>query len=132
MIGELGMHGINPDARFADRVFALRSAQYNACNKYAEFQSTTAFVPTAIYAVVNDTVTYESLSHYYGRADTIYYIGQAMGKGMSNLIKRDTNTTTQETIPPSIRCDTLLVCAFLWVKRWIGNLIFEILRKRIL
>jgi hypothetical protein len=85
-IGELGMHGLKPTGPGAGRVLTMRAAQENVCNM-KEFQSNTVFVRTAQFAVLNST-TYNSLAHYYGRADTIYHIGQAFGTSMIQLLAR--------------------------------------------
>jgi hypothetical protein len=87
VIGELGMHGLNPTGREAGRVLALRSAQERVC-QLPEFLRNTLFVHTAQYAVVNDTTTYNGMHHYYGRADTYYHIGQAFGVVMMKLTNR--------------------------------------------
>jgi hypothetical protein len=78
------MHGLNPTGPDAGRVLTMRAAQENVC-KMKEFKSNTVFVRTAQYAVLNSTA-YNALAHYYGRADTIYHIGQAFGKSMIKLL----------------------------------------------
>jgi hypothetical protein len=83
------MHGLNPGGREAGRVQALRAAQKNVC-QYDEFLNNTLFVPTAPYAVLNDT-TYNGIHHYYGRADTYYHIGQAFGLAMKRMVIRNTD-----------------------------------------
>ena len=90
MIGELGMHGPNPDGKEAGRVFAVRAAQQNVC-LYPEFQNNTIFVPTASYAVLNGA-TYNGIFHYYGRADTYYHIGQAFGMAMHQMLAVENET----------------------------------------
>ena len=92
------MHGMNPTGKGSDRIIAMRHAQEHACNQ-TEFQSTTKFVPTAKYAVLNGT-NYNGIYHYNGRADTYYMIGQAFGQAMITLLdtkQQETNTTQQET-----------------------------------
>lgn len=67
---------------------ALRVAQRQACARDVACQ----FVPTAQYAVLNGT-TYNGIYHYNGRADTYFYIGQAMGRAMIDL-RHKTKTET--------------------------------------
>jgi hypothetical protein len=82
VVGELGMHGEHPEGRGADRTLALRVAQRQACARDVACQ----FVPTAQYAVLNGT-TYNGIYHYNGRADTYFYIGQAMGRAMIKQLR---------------------------------------------
>jgi hypothetical protein len=75
-------------------VHALRAAQKNVC-QYDEFLNNTLFVPTAQFAVLNGE-TYDKIHHYYGRADTIYHIGQAFGLAMHRMVAQ--NTEIQPTL----------------------------------
>ena len=84
------MHGLDPGGKEAGRVYAIRAAQQSVC-QYTEFQNNTLFVPTASYAVLNDT-TYNGIYHYYGRADTYYHIGKAFGIAMNRMVN--------EMLPP--------------------------------
>jgi hypothetical protein len=88
VIGELGMHGMDPQGQGSDRVLAMRAAQHSV-TLLDEFVNTTLFVRTAPYAVLNGT-SYNGIYHYNGRADTYFYIGQAMGQGMLHLLGYDT------------------------------------------
>jgi hypothetical protein len=89
VIGELGMHGLDlrqlrPDT--LKRVSDLRQAQQNVC-LLDEFKNTTAIVRTAPYTISNGE-TYDDISHYWGRADTIFHIGQDFGNSMIHLLQR--------------------------------------------
>lgn len=84
VIGELGMHGLHPQGRAAKRILDFRQAQQNT-TLLPEFQNNTLFVRTAPYMKFNVT-TYNGGYHYNGRADTYYRIGQAMGRGMLQLM----------------------------------------------
>ena len=75
------MHGENPEGREAGRVWGLRTAQRQACVS----NNRSRFVPTAHFAVLNGT-NYNGIYHYNGRADTYYYIGQALGRAMIELL----------------------------------------------
>eukprot|EP00977_Amphora_coffeiformis_P000362 scaffold98_cov172-Amphora_coffeaeformis.AAC.16 len=86
IVGELGMHGLNYTGRGAGRVNGMRQAEREV-PALPEFRSHALFVPTAQYAVLNGT-TYNGDYHYYGRADTYYHIGKAMGEGMVKLLWR--------------------------------------------
>jgi hypothetical protein len=90
VVGELGMHGVNPEGHGADRVLALRLAQQNVCTR-KEFEYNTQFVHTAQYAVLNGT-SYNGIYHYNGRADTYYYVGQAFGRAMIELISNQSSS----------------------------------------
>ena len=67
-----------------DNYEAMRAAQQSVTH-LEEFASNTLFVPTAQYAVLNGT-TYNGVHHYFGRADTYFHMGQAMGKGLLKLM----------------------------------------------
>jgi hypothetical protein len=84
IIGELGMHGIEPKGRGSDRVLAMRKAE-RGVTLQDEFRNSTLFVPTAQYAVNNGT-NYNKGFHYNGRADTYCHIGHAFGEAMLHLI----------------------------------------------
>lgn len=86
IVGELGMHGVNVTGQGADRVMAMRAAE-RGVTMTKEFRNSTLFVPTAIY-VVPDGTAYNGGYHYNGRADTYYHFGQAMGRGMLELISK--------------------------------------------
>jgi hypothetical protein len=90
VIGELGMHGMDPQGQGSDRVLALRAAQHSV-TLLDEFVNTTLFVRTAPYAVLNGT-SYNGIYHYNGRADTYFYMGQAMGLGMLHLLGYETRS----------------------------------------
>jgi hypothetical protein len=85
LVGELGMAGVNVTGRGSDRVMAMRAAELGV-TMTEEFRNNTLFVPTASYVVPNRTA-YNAGYHYFGRADTYYHIGQAMGRGMLELIR---------------------------------------------
>jgi hypothetical protein len=86
IVGELGMHGVNVTGRGADRVMAMRAAE-RGVTMTDEFRNSSLFVPTAIYMIANGTA-YNGGYHYNGRADTYYHFGQAMGRGMLELINK--------------------------------------------
>jgi hypothetical protein len=86
VIGELGMHGMNVTGRAAPRILGLRAAQHSV-TLLPEFKNNTLFVRTAPLAVLTGT-HYNKGFHYNGRADTYFYIGQAFGKGMLQLMAR--------------------------------------------
>ena len=81
IIGELGMHGSNYHGAGAARVQAMRAAQA-AVAASPEFHA--SFVKTTPYVVL-DGATFNGIYHYYGRADTYYHIGKAMGHALWNL-----------------------------------------------
>jgi hypothetical protein len=85
------MHGVNPVGDGSRRAIALRSAQRNACARQ-EFQWNTQFTPTSQYAVLNGT-NYDGIHHYYGRADTIFHIGEAFGNAMVQLLDKNKSMT---------------------------------------
>jgi hypothetical protein len=91
VVGELGMHGVNPVGDGSLRAVALRSAQRNACARQ-EFQWNTQFTPTAQYAVLNGT-NYDGIHHYNGRADTIFHVGEAFGHAMVQLLDKNKSMT---------------------------------------
>ena len=86
VIGELGMAGLHPTGRGADRVLAMRAAEKQVTQR-AEFRNSTLFVPTAQYVVENGTA-YNGGYHYNGRADTYCHIGKAFGRAMMQLLKQ--------------------------------------------
>jgi hypothetical protein len=83
------MHGEHPVGDGADRALALRAAQRQACAT----SNVTKFVPTAQYAVLNGT-TYDGIHHYFGRADTVFHIGRALGEGVLELMEEQSSDTT--------------------------------------
>jgi len=97
VIGELGMHGPSPDDFYAAQVDAIRQAQ-EWVTKLPEFESNTKFVPTAQYAVLNGE-RFDNIHHYYGRADTYYEIGKALGRALLEF-------QTQSPPAPSIKRNT--------------------------
>jgi hypothetical protein len=103
IIGELGMHGLHPTGRGADRVMAMRAAERRVTEQ-EEFKTTSLYVPTAPYVVDNGT-SYNGNYHYNGRADTYCHIGQAFGRAMLKLWKR--NTTSSGTTASSSKDDML-------------------------
>lgn len=84
IIGELGMHGPVPKGRGKDRVLRLRAAQLYVSQR-SEFRNTSLFVPTSPFVVSNGS-HFNGAYHYYGRADTYFHIGRAMGRGMLTLL----------------------------------------------
>jgi hypothetical protein len=86
VIGELGMHGIEPVGDGVENALTIRLAQQNVCESFLEYQNSTncKFARTAPYAVLNGT-KYDALKHYYGRADTVYHVGQSMGNAMIEM-----------------------------------------------
>jgi Carbohydrate esterase, sialic acid-specific acetylesterase len=90
IVGELGMGGVHPTGRGSDRILAMEAAQ-RVVTLLPEFIHNSQFVPTAKYAVVDDPAhQYNGVYHYYGRADTYYHIGQAMGLALLKfLIRKD-------------------------------------------
>jgi hypothetical protein len=80
------MSGLNVTGRGADRILQLRAAQQHVCQRF-ELQNTTRFVRTAPYAVL-DGMQYNGIYHYYGRADTYYHIGKALGNSMIELLEK--------------------------------------------
>jgi hypothetical protein len=90
------MHGLNLTGQpEMDRVLSFRAAQKYVTEMY-EFRSSTLFVPTAQYAIVNDKISCNGIHHYYGHADTYYHIGQAFGTGMIQLLS---SKSTSNDIP---------------------------------
>lgn len=94
VVGELGMHGLEPVGRGSDRVMALRAAERNV-TLMPEFANNTLFVPTAQYVISNGT-SYSGGYHYFGRADTYYHIGRAFGRGMLQLLNGTTPNSHQK------------------------------------
>lgn len=87
IIGELGMHGMHPTGPGSLQVILMRSYEQTV-TLLDEFRNNTLFVRTAPYAVMNGK-EYTGMYHYYGRADTYFHIGQALGKGMLQLIQKE-------------------------------------------
>mmetsp|Transcript_53520 Transcript_53520/g.58141 ORF Transcript_53520/g.58141 Transcript_53520/m.58141 type:complete len:144 (-) Transcript_53520:346-777(-) len=100
VIGELGQHGpINSNStidtdddymsNIFDRIRTIRQSQYNITQNYPEFENNTMFVETAKYfqdhVSESEADQYDQIEHYYGRADTIYKIGEDFGKAMIQL-----------------------------------------------
>lgn len=96
VIGELGMHGLDPQGRAAPRVLAMRAAQHSV-TLLDEFRNNTLFVRTAPYVVDNET-SYNGQYHYNGRADTYFYMGQAMVEGMLQLMKNNREAAGESAI----------------------------------
>lgn len=89
IVGELGVNGVHPHGDREDaleRMMAMRAAQRDV-TLMTEFRDDTRFVPTAKYVVMNGT-TYDGNYHYFGRADTYYHIGRALGKAMLRLLRK--------------------------------------------
>lgn len=88
MIGELGMAGTNVTRtkESGSRILGIRQAQINVCNQ-VEFRNNTKFVRTSPFAVL-DGMKYDGIEHYYGRADTVFHIGQAFALAMIGLLAR--------------------------------------------
>jgi hypothetical protein len=84
IIGELGMHGTSPSGEEAARVEIMRATE-KAVTLLLEFRNNTVFVSTHEFAVMNGT-TYNGIYHYYGRADTYFHIGEALGQGALKLM----------------------------------------------
>lgn len=100
VIGELGMHGMDPQGRGSDRVLAMRAAQHSV-TLLDEFRDNTLFVRTAPYVVSNGT-SYNGGYHYYGRADTYFHIGKAFGDGMLQLLGQDNSRSDGESLMEKI------------------------------
>jgi Carbohydrate esterase, sialic acid-specific acetylesterase len=94
IIGELGMHGLNPTGRGSDQVKRLRKTQLEV-TQLEEFRNNTLFVRTAPFVVANGS-SYEGFYHYNGRADTIFHIGEAFGRGMLQLMNNPEQEVTSE------------------------------------
>jgi len=95
IVGELGMHGVDPGkGRWVPRVSAMRAHQHSV-TLLPEFRNNTLFVRTAPYAVSNGT-HYNGGYHYFGRADTYFHIGQAFGRGMIELTENETASTDHD------------------------------------
>jgi len=97
------MHGLQPEGEDASRVLAMRETQRNV-TLLDEFRNNTLFVRTAPYAVL-DGAQYGTLSHYYGRADTYFQIGKALGKGMLQMLQssKSVDPGTQKSTNSSLR-----------------------------
>jgi hypothetical protein len=67
-----------------NRTRTLRQSQYNVTT-YPEFYNNTMFVETKQRWKGNEEKLYDQEYHYYGRADTIYHIGEDFGKAMMRL-----------------------------------------------
>ena len=97
VIGELGQRGgnitdstddTNNNNNIYNRTLVMRQSQYNV-TQYPEFYDNTMFVETSKYYFEGDKEKgiYDGIHHYYGRADTIYKIGEDFGKAMIQLEK---------------------------------------------
>jgi len=100
VIGELGQHGITlePGRRWTPRVLTFRKHQQDV-TLMEEFRNNTLFVPTACYSILGKE-TFNGEYHYNGRADTFFHIGQAMGRGMlqlMSLVKEHDENCAEET-----------------------------------
>jgi hypothetical protein len=85
IIGELGMKGLHPTNKGADRYLALQQAEKNVA-LYDEFRNNTLFVPTAQYMVNQNGTAYNGECHYMGRADVYCHIGHAFGTAILELM----------------------------------------------
>jgi len=99
VIGELGMHGYNLPRHAAGRILAMRAKQEQVALKQ-EFRGTAIFVRTAEFAFNQSDgpefddphydwsagPVYEPVEHYWGRADTFFHIGKALGLGALELM----------------------------------------------
>ncbi len=83
VIGELGQQGSPPEQRYAEKHFAFRKVQSDVA-AMDEFAGTVRFAETAKY-VVKDGDSFDGGYHYYGRADTFFYIGQSFGEAILAL-----------------------------------------------
>ena len=88
VIGEFGAQGSLSDERMnpylTNRTRSLRQSQYNVTT-YPEFYNNTMFVETKQRWKGDEEKLYDQEYHYYGRADTIYHIGEDFGKAMIQL-----------------------------------------------
>ena len=90
------MHGVNltNPPKVKARILGMRAAEHSV-TLLDEFRNNTMFVRTAPYAVLNST-TYNGIYHYFGRADTMFHIGQAFGRGMLQLMGYRSNERTKD------------------------------------
>ena len=94
IIGEFGMHGIDPPEIpgrpiVLKHVLAMREAQKNVA-EMEEFRDNTVYVPTSPYVVLDENAThYNEQYHYFGRADTYCKIGRAFGEAMLDLMQKN-------------------------------------------
>jgi hypothetical protein len=95
IVGELGMHGIDPQGRARDRVLAMRKAEKEV-TLMDEFRNNSLFVPTSPYVVSNGT-HYNGDYHYFGRADTYCKIGHAFGEAMLKLMEKGAASLQEDT-----------------------------------
>jgi hypothetical protein len=105
VIGELGQHGLDVTGNDKDRVLQMRLIQRNVAtimnsinnenNNEDTTTNTTIFVPTAHYA--GKPTSYDLIHHYYGRADTIYNIGKALGNAMIDVLKQQQQLSNDPT-----------------------------------
>mmetsp|Transcript_21845 Transcript_21845/g.28252 ORF Transcript_21845/g.28252 Transcript_21845/m.28252 type:complete len:455 (-) Transcript_21845:38-1402(-) len=87
VIGEVGYHGLHPNGDDRRRRVLEFRAEVKGVTHLKEFQNNTLYVPTAQYALLDRNVErYNKGFHYYGRPDTYYYIGKALGEGMVQLL----------------------------------------------
>jgi hypothetical protein len=93
VIGELGQHGpselLDATKPWTPRVLEFRKQQYNVTQQ-EEFLNNSIYVTTAEYMVYGEE-TFNQPFHYNGRADTFFHIGQALGRGMLELLERSSS-----------------------------------------
>lgn len=83
VIGELGQQGVEPEKRYAEKHFRFRAMQA-AVAKRKEFAGTVSYVPTSPY-VIKEKPSFDGGYHYFGRADTFFYIGDAFGNSVLEM-----------------------------------------------
>lgn len=99
IFSELGMHGnlTEQQGLWVARVQRLRDMQ-RGVTLMKEFRNSSAYVRTFPYVVANGTA-YNKQYHYYGRADTYYHIGKALGRAAIQLLQGFEGK--QRTSPPN-------------------------------
>lgn len=89
VVGELGQSGPEEQIpkRYRKKHMSFR-AQQESVSKMPEFKDTVRYVKTSPY-VVKDKPHFDGGYHYFGRADTFFHIGDAFGKAMVKLLKKE-------------------------------------------
>lgn len=86
VIGELGQAGPIPQSKDDGLPHVELRRQMRKVTEHAEFVGTTRYVMTSTF-VNSEGASFNGDYHYYGRADTEFYIGRAFGTAMIQLLE---------------------------------------------
>ena len=85
VVGELGIGGNTNATKNDTRLRRFREHQ-RSVTQLPPLRSNTKFVPTSVYTPPSgEEAVFDSIDHYYGRADTFYLMGRSFGQAMLDL-----------------------------------------------